>query len=544
MQHQETGIIAEMNELSLDLDITECMAVVEAKAVEKSKAEQNTLDYRSMVVSEVLDDMNAYHINNMDEYLELMVSGRNVEVVTHKNAACFNTAVHHRLIERFNAPLTEADRYNPDSYLKVTHETDQGDKISNTVKLLTLMMQTKRLKKTKSSSLDDLGPNVFNEFEAVRPYWIDKTDAWANAVPEIDPRLDEILNCLSMDREAEKIHIMQWLYWRVFGHQQYNAPALCISGAQGSGKGLLAELMRTMMHGKNSVLNVIVDSAFHDGLASAGILYLDEQEAARSKDGWVKTYIGNGKIRINPKGTRAFMADVTYMVYASSNDRKGALHLSQNPDENRRMSVLIAGQSLSERLKSKGITDKGQIEDRLQMYATVVKDDQAVANMLKYIEVYHCPERLSAFHGDDYMEMLNVQRTTREVDLIDLIKILDEAGYTSFKLVDAKKVINELAKEQGGKDISADAWPHIVETAEKHTGWKLYDKQMRWPVGKDNVEGNRRMRQVVSKYQNDETFDHQMAEYAHIDMAFDGMLEPVKNTGTGTVTQSNEVDWG
>ncbi|WP_429126485.1 primase-helicase family protein [Aeromonas veronii] len=531
MQHQEAGIVAEMNDMSLDLDIGECVAAAEAKAVEKSKAEQNTLEYRAMVVSEVLDGMNAYHINVSDEYVELMVSGRNVEVVTHKNASCFNTAVHQRLIQRFNPSLADSGRYNPDSYLKLSRETDQGDKVSDSIKLHELMMQTGRLKKTRSSSLNDLGPNVFNEFEVVRPFWIDHTEYWANAVPEIDPRLDEILNCLSMDRDAEKIHIMQWLYWRVFGRHQYNAPALCISGAQGSGKGLLAHLMQTAMHGNTSVVNVNVGTEYQDGFAGAGVLYLDEQSAAQKDDKWIKSYVGNGRIRINPKGVRAYMADVTYMVYATSNERKGALYLSQDVTENRRMSVLVAGQSLSERLRGRGITERTERDAVLAEYAAAVYDSQAVANLLKYVEQYHRPDTLIAFHGDDYLQILGHQQNTREADLIELINIMDEAGYTGFKLVDAKKVINTLVSEQGGKAISDDAWLYIVETAEKQTGWKLYDKQQRWPVGKDNVEGNRRLRQVMSKYPNDAKAEHHLAEYAQLELAFDGMLELVPSPG-------------
>lgn len=534
MTHTEVTEVNELTATVVDIDLG-LDDIEEAAASADEVKPTATLDDRAADIAQLVERLDAYHLLDTGNwvYLARQTGTRWARDYELRNipADAMKRVLHRMHVvdaKAKNVPLSRMDSLEPSKHMAVVRELDGGTKIKEQMSLDSLGHVMGRSKDSYGSSPYKLGDDVYNVIREFERHWIKHTQAWANAVPERGA-LGALIDNAGSGREPEIRHIEHWLWNLAFAplERRHTLPALCLSGRQAVGKGLIAALCRTILHGQASVAEWTVGTSFEDGLDQLALMYLDEQEAARDNDAWTKQYLGNPRVRVNPKNKPAYHITPSYMVYATTNDMVGALCLSQDFNENRRMSVLIAETQLRHYVMERDGVSEAEAEAWIGgQLMSAIHDDQAVANFLKWVEINNplIGTPLKAFHGEDYARIMKRQQSSREVDLIDLIKELERAGKSAFKLPDAMTLINKLTQQQGGKMISAEAWPHILETAEKQTGWKLYADRMRW--------NGDRMTKIVSKYPND--LEAKIATEPELALAMDGLLgQDGQDNGTG-----------
>lgn len=380
----------------------------------------------------------------------------------------------------------------------------EGEVVTRQMNLDTLATDVGRYKWVLTASPVECGDREYNYTKITRKHWLVNTPEWANRTPEAGPQ-GLLLKCLGNGREDVMEAIARWYVANAMPNldeTRHGWPALCISGAQGSGKGLLGEAMRTGMHGAKSVAIWKMGSEFHDGIETAGTLYLDEAAFKGEDDAWVKQMIGNSQIRVNPKGLKGFQMDVSYSVYATTNGVKGALPMSQDPTENRRISAVIAPRGLIPFvMENQGWTRAETEHWVVRELVPALHDDQACANHLAW-----CMERWditpnqtpAPFHGEDYGVLLGNQRTSALSELINAVKDLDAMRYTALSAKDLKTAINERLRAEGSKPTSADAWKHLfAEFQQAVPTWELADKAVK--IGESSKTGMLVKKGVVGK---------------------------------------------
>lgn len=285
-----------------------------------------------------------------------------------------------------------------------------------------------------STFSNDVMPYTFNRLAIERQQWVINSPEYQIASGIIPEPLRVLMKSVSGSKDDAFTHILQVLYWQQVSTSTSTLPALMLYGEEGSGKNLLCEFLApTIYHGQDATgeLNVEKIDGFNKMLEGKAMVLFNESDNGRANPASVKKILGSRCITIEPKGVDAYQVDNTALYVFTTNDPLGSLNLNQNAGSNRRFSVIQTTKSLIEIVISEGLaTTKDEARDYIRdEIIPACGDRKAVAEMFKWVELNCKPERCpSAYHGDDYNELIGAQRSSIEETIIDWLRALVATG--------------------------------------------------------------------------------------------------------------------
>ncbi|MTI12794.1 primase-helicase family protein [Sansalvadorimonas verongulae] len=272
-----------------------------------------------------------------------------------------------------------------------------------------------------STNSEDIAPNMFNQLAVERKYWITNGSLYKNAKPKSHKGLLILLMSLAGGKKENLKHLCEVLQWKFkVSGDVTQLPAIVIYGAEGVGKGVFFEnLLPTMANGPTSSAEVKVSQldGFNKLIEGKSFVGLNESDQDKKAGAAIKKTIGSKRIVIEPKGIDGYEVDNTASYFFFTNDPLSSINLSRNVNENRRFSIMKVEKPLEYWVMKK--TDCKTVEEAKRYISEEIipacNDRKVLAGMLKWMEqeypVDSCPR---ALHGDDYLDLIEVQGTKVE----------------------------------------------------------------------------------------------------------------------------------
>jgi hypothetical protein len=247
----------------------------------------------------------------------------------------------------------------------------------------------------------------------------------------VHPLITALFNSLGAHKAENVEHIQDVIFHKWVKPENYNLPALIISGEGGTGKNVLADsFLATLFGGAHTTVSISdLGANFNDELEAKSAVLVDEgsQKFGKAKSNAIKAVIGNPNININIKFGLRYTAANTALYIITSNDRAGVW--LGNDSSDRRYSIMYVEKNKQNTLfdvialdilklqysgeighKDNRIVFR-QAQDYWDQNKFALEDPEEIGKWLFHYQKVVKPNAPSALHGDDYFELSEKQST-------------------------------------------------------------------------------------------------------------------------------------